>query len=52
MTKPRKGKSNVIDDPTQTLQAFTLLDLEQYTQEKQWARRCEEGKVHVTCRSP
>jgi hypothetical protein len=36
-TPKKKSKSNVIDDPTQTLQAFTLLDLEQYTQEKQYS---------------
>ncbi|MEW9900671.1 hypothetical protein ABWL39_18810 [Chitinivorax sp. PXF-14] len=29
--------SNVIDDPTQTLQTFDLLDLQQYTQEKSYA---------------
>jgi len=29
--------SNVIDDPTQSLQTFSLLDLQQYTQEKVYA---------------
>src|SRR5215471_16481465 len=29
--------SNVIDDPTQSLQTFDLLDLQQYTQEKVYA---------------
>jgi hypothetical protein len=34
--KPAKtvSASNVIDDPTQSLQTFDLLDLQQYTQEK------------------
>jgi hypothetical protein len=30
--------SNVIDDPTQSLQTFDLLDLQQYTQEKVYAK--------------
>jgi hypothetical protein len=32
-----KSRSNVIDDATQTLQRFDLLDLQQYTQEKVYA---------------
>jgi hypothetical protein len=37
--KPKKAVSaaNVIDDPTQSLQTFDLLDLQQYTQEKVYA---------------
>jgi hypothetical protein len=31
------SSSNVIDDPTQSLQTFNLLDLQQYTQEKVYA---------------
>jgi len=31
------SKSNVVSDPTQTLQRFDLLDLEQYTQEKSFS---------------
>jgi hypothetical protein len=31
---PKVSASNVIDDPTQSLQTFDLLDLQQYTQEK------------------
>src|SRR5271157_1069215 len=45
MTKAAAGKkptkkvsaSNVIDDPTQSLQTLDLLDLQQYTQEKNYA---------------
>jgi hypothetical protein len=33
----KKSPSNVIDDPTQSLQTFDLLDLQQYTQEKTYA---------------
>src|SRR5580698_8211232 len=33
----KKSPSNVIDDPTQSLQKFDLLDLQQYTQEKTYA---------------
>jgi hypothetical protein len=39
-TKKRKNAvspANVIDDPTQSLQKFDLLDLQQYTQEKVYA---------------
>ncbi len=32
--KPKKSAANVINDPTQSLQTFDLLDLQQYTQEK------------------
>jgi hypothetical protein len=32
-----KSPSNVIDDPTQTLQTFNLVDLQQYTQEKTYS---------------
>src|SRR6516165_12636004 len=37
--KPAKkvSASNVINDPTKTLQRFDLLDLQQYTQEKAYA---------------
>jgi hypothetical protein len=34
---PTVSASNVIDDPTQSLQTFDLLDLQQYTQEKVYA---------------
>jgi hypothetical protein len=39
MPKPRKKKSasNVIDDPTQSLQLFSLSDLQQFTQEKAYS---------------
>jgi hypothetical protein len=37
MAAARKSKSNVIDDPTQTLQRFDLLELQQYTQEKSYS---------------
>lgn len=37
MPTPAVSASNVITDPTQTLQRFDLLDLEQYTQEKSYA---------------
>jgi hypothetical protein len=33
MPAKKKSASNVIDDPTQSLQRFDLLDLQQYTQE-------------------
>jgi hypothetical protein len=33
----KKSASNVISDPTQSLQTFDLLDLQQYTQEKTYA---------------
>jgi hypothetical protein len=33
MATKKKSPSNVIDDPTQSLQRFDLLDLQQYTQE-------------------
>ena len=36
-TPRKKSPSNVIDDPTQSLQKFDLLDLEPYTQEKAYA---------------
>jgi hypothetical protein len=38
-TKPAKtvSPSNVIDDPTKTLQRFDLLDLQEYTQEKAYS---------------
>jgi hypothetical protein len=32
--------SNVIHDPTQSLQTFDLLHLQQYTQEKVYAELC------------
>ncbi len=35
--KPKKSPSNVINDPTQSLQTFDLLDLAQYTQEQTYA---------------
>jgi hypothetical protein len=34
---PKVSASNVIDDPTQSLQTFNLLELQQYTQEKVYA---------------
>ena len=37
MTVPKKSKTNVIDDATQTLQTFDLLDLQEYTQEKSYS---------------
>lgn len=37
MASKKTSKSNVISDPTQTLQTFDLLDLQQYTQEKAYA---------------
>ncbi len=37
MTTKPKSASNVIDDPTQSLQKFDLLDLQQYTQEKTYS---------------
>ena len=37
MTVAKKSKTNVIDDPTQTLQTFDLLDLQDYTQEKSYS---------------
>lgn len=36
MTK-KKSKSNALGDPSQSLQSFNLLDLQQYTQEKTYA---------------
>jgi hypothetical protein len=36
-TPPKSTVTNVIDDPTVTLQRFDLLDLQQYTQEKSYA---------------
>lgn len=37
MSNTSSTKTNVIADPTQTLQRFDLLDLEQYTQEKSYS---------------
>ena len=37
MPTKKKSASNAIDDPTQSLQKFDLLDLQQYTQEKQYS---------------
>jgi hypothetical protein len=37
MAAAKPSKSNVISDPTQTLQTFNLLDLQQYTQEKAYS---------------
>jgi hypothetical protein len=37
MPTKKKSASNVIDDPTQSLQKFDLLDLQQYTQEKTYS---------------
>ncbi|MFI5231474.1 MAG: hypothetical protein ACHQSE_03065 [Gemmatimonadales bacterium] len=37
MPSKKKSASNVIDDPTQSLQKFDLLDLQQYTQEKTYS---------------
>lgn len=37
-TQTQPSASNVIDDPTQTLQTFDLVDLQQYTQEKVYAK--------------
>lgn len=37
MPTKKKSTSNVIDDPTQSLQKFDLLDLQQYTQEKTYS---------------
>ena len=37
MASKKPSKSNVIADPTQTLQAFDLLDLQQYTLEKSYS---------------
>src|SRR6266702_1653150 len=36
-TPPKSTVTNVIDDPTVSLQQFDLLDLQQYTQEKSYA---------------
>jgi len=36
--KTALSPSNVINDPTQSLQTFSLLDLQQYTQEKVYAK--------------
>ena len=36
-SKKAVSAANVIDDPTQSLQTFDLLDLQQYTQEKVYA---------------
>jgi len=33
----KKSRTNVIDDPTQTLQTFDLLDLQEYTREKTYS---------------
>jgi len=37
MTTAKKSPSNASGDPTQSLQTFNLLDLQQYTQEKSYA---------------
>jgi hypothetical protein len=37
MATPKPSKSNVINDPTQTLQKFDLLQLEQFTREKSYS---------------
>ncbi len=37
MAAKKRSPSNVIDDPTQSLQKFDLLDLQQYTQEKTYS---------------
>lgn len=37
MASAKVSQSNVISDPTQTLQKFDLLDLQQYTQEKSYS---------------
>ena len=37
MAKAKKSTSNVVDDPTATLQTFTLADLAPYTPEKAYA---------------
>jgi hypothetical protein len=37
MAVQKKSKTNVIDDPTQTLQTFDLVDLQDYTQEKSYS---------------
>jgi hypothetical protein len=37
--KTKKSPSNVISDPTQSLQTFDLADLAQYTQENHRARQ-------------
>ncbi len=37
MSAKKTSKSNVISDPTQTLQTFDLLDLQQYTQERAYS---------------
>ena len=37
MPVEKKSQTNVIDDPTQTLQTFDLLDLQPYTQEKTYS---------------
>ena len=37
MATKKKSASNVISDPTQSLQRFDLLDLQQYTQEKTYS---------------
>lgn len=37
MPAKKKSASNAIDDPTQSLQKFDLLDLQQYTQEKTYS---------------
>jgi phosphatidylserine/phosphatidylglycerophosphate/cardiolipin synthase-like enzyme len=37
MPKTKKSPSNALGDPTQSLQTFNLLDLQQFTQEKSYA---------------
>jgi hypothetical protein len=37
MAAAKKSKSNALGDPTQSLQTFNLLDLQQYTREKSYA---------------
>ncbi|MBV8225868.1 MAG: hypothetical protein JO232_11865 [Verrucomicrobia bacterium] len=36
-TKTQKSKSNALGDPTQSLQTFDLIDLQQYTREKSYS---------------
>lgn len=42
---PKVSASNVIDDPTQSLQTFDLLDLQQYTQEKVYSTTASKDSI-------
>ena len=45
---PKVRASNVIDDPTQSLQTFDLLDLQQYTQEKVYSTTASKDFIYFT----